>query len=108
MNGKDLLKSMTAIDESLIKEAENYTIHKSDKGGITMKQQNFQETYESEQNTSKISLYRHILTAAACLLLCAGLIGGGIRSLQQRRNLSEMKMARRWQTFIFQEGEMQY
>lgn len=95
MNGKDLLKSMTAIDESLIKEAENYTTHKSERGGITMKQQNqdFQETSEMEQNTNKINMYRHILTAAACLLLCAGLIGGSIHSLQQRRNLAEMPSA---------------
>ncbi len=95
MNGKDLLKSMTAIDEELIKEAENYTVHKSERGGITMKQQNqnFQEFSEPEQNTGKVSMYRNALTAAACLLLCAGLIGGGIHSLQQRKNLAEMPSA---------------
>jgi len=91
MNGKDLLKSMTAIDESYIKEAENYTIHK---GGITMKQQNqnFQESSEIER-TPEIHTYRNIMTAAACLLLCIGIAGGGIYSLHQKKNLTEMPSA---------------
>ena len=91
MNGKDLLKSMTAIDESYIKEAENFTVHK---GGITMKQQNqdFQESSEIEQKP-RIHTYRNLMTAAACLLLCIGVAGGSIYSLHQKKNLTEMPSA---------------
>ena len=93
MNGKDLLKSMTAIDETYLKEAEDFMKERT--GGITMKNQNqdFRETSEQEQPTVTISMWKRITTAAACFLVCAGVVSGGVYALNQRRNLAEMPSA---------------
>ncbi len=93
MNGKDLLKSMTAIDETYLKEAEDFMKERT--GGITMKNENqdFRETSEQEQPTVTISMWKRITTAAACFLVCAGVVSGGVYALNQRRNLAEMPSA---------------
>ncbi len=59
---------------------------------MEQKNQNFTEISEADQS-SGISIYRNLAAAAASLLLCAGVIGGGVYALNQRRNLSEMPSA---------------